>query len=468
MTLKYIFLVLSILVILVIFHKQYTIRHRPRHTENMENLKNGLCPDSSLNDFKDSSKLPLREYCIKSSFNSAYDGTTVSADTLKTRINEGYRFIDLNVFSASGDVCVGFSPDNTPTLVTSKLLLSDALGKISDEAFSKDNKLTASEYPIFVHIRVYKRPQSTDDIISKVANVINGDSTKPKYSTNYLRDLENAPIQINGCTPLQSINGKIIFSMDILNILEVYAPITNQSAAVVPLSARTAISSFVNVFTGGDTIPAFYRYTDESLTNRTNKLGIGNNALPGSFDTNVKYMYISFPHPNDTTNTNIPNSTGVIHPDIAITILYRSIQLSPMRVYLGDDTDLNLKTYIKMFDVIGKPFAPMSSVYTYLTNNVSPHPKKTPKENNVNVTQEEGVPYSITVLMIYLVIVSLICLAQYYYYKYRIRSLLELSEKVIPKEVASIATPVAQAIAEPVTEAIAKPVAAIAKPVKKK
>jgi hypothetical protein len=252
--------------------------------------------------------LPLKEYCIKSSFNSSYDGNdgnVVSNETLLQRINEGYRFIDLNVFSASGDVYVGYSPDNKPTLISGNLTLQDALGTISDTAFSKNqtdfqgsNLSDIGSYPIFVHIRVYRPPNSQTDIISNVADVVNGTpDKKPFYTKNYLKNPEGSPKHIDGCTKLSEIMGKIIFSMDILNILEIYAPPNNQTVAAllpVPKMQETIakMQSFVNIVTGGNTVPAFYRYTDESIVNRTNKLAYNSDsAITGkNLKTNVKHM----------------------------------------------------------------------------------------------------------------------------------------------------------------------------------
>ena len=373
MTLKYIFLVLSIIVIFFVFYKQYTAGQI--HLENMTN-QNDICGTSPTYD--NITKLPLREYCIKASFNSAYNSTEVSNTVLETRLKEGYRFIDLNVFSASGDVYVGFSQDNAPQIGSSTLKLSDALTTISTVAFSPTTKFDSSmaeinTYPVFVHIRVYRKFDSKTDIISEVKKVINGvDGNPPSYAGNYYRE-NGKPIQISGCTSLKDIMGKMIISMDILNILEIYAPIDKQSASTISNEVISYVDSFVNVLTGGSTIPAFYRYSDETIVYRTNKLGLGENKLNNMYGTNVDYMYISFPHPDDTIDDNNINSTKIIQPDIATFLLYRSIQLTPMRVYLGDDVNGNLKTYIQMFNTIGSPFAPMIKVYQILSTSATPH-----------------------------------------------------------------------------------------------
>jgi hypothetical protein len=115
MTFKYIILILSIVVLFIVFYKQYEVgrSHLGVFTEEPMTGQGGCSsqeeqtpPPSCTNDYSESKSLPLREYCVKASFNSAYDGNDVSGSTLVTRIEEGYRFIDLNVFPAADNVYV--------------------------------------------------------------------------------------------------------------------------------------------------------------------------------------------------------------------------------------------------------------------------------------------------------------------------------------------------------------------------
>ena len=376
---KHIILIMSIVIIFYIFYTQYNLRSTQKEmfTDDSNNCEDTICQ----NEYNDAKNLPLREYCVKSSFNSAYNGSDVSEQTLKDRVLEGYRLIDLNVYSADNEIYVGYSPDNSPAVISNKLLLSTALNAINETAFTNPDtkkptgKLTDVHlYPLFVHIRVYRKQDSDVDVISKVAKIINGleGESPPSYSANYLRT-DNSPTRINGCTKLSELMGKLIFSMDILNILENYASANLPKEAVhsalsVPKNTIKSIQSFVNVLTGGSTFPAFYNYTEESIINRTNKLGITNESINGSFKTNVKYMYIIFPHPNDmpkNDNSKFPLS-GVKQPDTHSFLLNRSIQYTPLRVYLED---ANLKPYTDIFDYIGTPFAPMMLVYAHLKSN---------------------------------------------------------------------------------------------------
>ena len=330
------------------------------------------------NKYNDARKLPLREYLIKASFNTAYY-VDISSGNIEQRIAEGYRFLDFDVFCASGGtVYVGFSKENAPRTGSTTLTFEQALECVAKNAFAKpktskhrpkksgalgffglsedkpqlgpslyDNYI---DYPIWVHIRVYRPPDSTTDVIANVAKVIKNAQIP---GTFFLRNSDGTPTQINGCTSLDSIGKKIVFSVDIENVRQVYQPSDALSTEWTPIPTREAIRSFANVLTGGSTLPAFYRYTDDSLVKKTVKLGITDSK---KLKTNAKYMYIVFPHPNDTAE----------NPNVQQMVLSRSIQLIPVRSYLKDG---NLTTYNEIFEDLKTPFAPLSYVYTKMNRN---------------------------------------------------------------------------------------------------
>jgi hypothetical protein len=321
------------------------------------------------NNYSDINTLPLREYFIKSCFNTAYNGgTDISTNTVGMRLAEGYRFIDLNVFYSEDKLYVGYSDDNAPTMFSPNLLFESAISFIHQWGFTDNPKIVLPQsleqtlsttppsglslrancynYPLFVNIRVYRPPNSTNDIISKLAEVIN----KFNYGEFY-RDDKNTPIQINGCTPLNKIMGKIIFTMDIENIIQVYAPTNTPSAEYVPADTIKSIQSFVNMLTGGNTCFAFYDYNDAQLTCKMTKL-----RKESDYKTNTKYWYIAFPNPNNDTN-----------PDSHTLVGASSIQIIPVRTYVNDRNNPYLKEYTKIFEDLKTPFACMSYVFSIIS-----------------------------------------------------------------------------------------------------
>ena len=381
---KRIILFASILIISVVFYQQFqagcSAKRDKREgmeaqskTDFVENANAKKTDNACNNSYKDPKDLPMREYYIKSCYNSAYDGNDVSCSTIINRLAEGYRFLDFNVFSSEQEVYVGFSKNNTPEpLSNGNLKFSDALECIAKHAFVKPSDPPAgavswdyTSLPLFLNIRVFRGPKSTLDIVSSVANIINPNSgtsggssakvSQPTLSSHYHIGDKNTPIKVDSCTTLSSISRKIIFTMNIQNILEVYTP-SAEFASNIPQPTIAAINSFVNFLTGGNTCPAFYRYNDASLTSRTNTLMRASDDLK-SYQTNLRYMIIVYPHPTDERP----------QPDIELFALNCSALILPMRVYLGDDSG-NLAMNTHIFNYNQSAFVPASKLQLTIEN----------------------------------------------------------------------------------------------------
>ena len=311
------------------------------------------------NDYTKVNDLPLKEYTIKSSFNSAYNGSEVTKDTLEKRLAEGYRFIDLNVFSASGGILyVGFSRDNNPTLIQNTLLFSDALQTIHTYAFTKRMKpgetSVAYDYlssPLFLNIRVYRPQNSIVDVVDQIWSALDWDN-----QPNYYKNEKGEVALVNGCTSLSAIGKKIVISMDIENIIQIYAPAEKPIATEIPTLTQKRLKQFVGIYTGGNTWRATYKYTDDSISVKTKDLKI-TDQTKSPYKTNITTMHIVYPYPDDQSN-----------PDFKSMILKNSLQTIPFRVYLGGG---ELTKYEKMFADLKTSFVPMAYAYTYLRNPVN-------------------------------------------------------------------------------------------------
>jgi len=311
----------------------------------------------------------LREYIIKACYNSAYDPNNspkLSALNLETRIAEGYRFIDLNVFSSEGKMYVGYSQNNNPTLTDVSIPFTEALDCIKKNAFVKSTMKLPDEtplfekkstdtaasnsasirdnyvdYPMIVFIRVYRSPGSKFDIVKELAELLKS-TADGKYLREVNGDKETA-IQIDGCTPLNKVNGNILFAMDILNILQIYTPPENSSADQIPEETRKHLMKFVNIYTGGN----IWRHgsADKSMP-----LLISDLNQP--YKTNLFNMQILFPSVKETVN-----------PDTYKIILENSIQTIVIRPYLQDT---NAKAYNKIFSEAKRPMVCGVHAYTLI------------------------------------------------------------------------------------------------------
>ncbi len=317
------------------------------------------------------SALPLREYAIMSSFNSAYDGKLVTAEQLSETMARGYRFIDLNVFMGENEqkektLYVGYSPDNAPTISNNTLTFRAALELINKQAFvktesAKPNPLsrvaltektvnrgthssvslgeTYSKYPLFLHIRVYRAENSTVDVVGEIAKEM--ENHRPG-TTWYHRNNDGTATEVNGLTTLDTLDKKIVVSMDIANLIQVYAPTSDPVATNIPEPVRKSVRKFVNVYTGGHTWRAFYHYSDISLEN-TKLLRVADDSI----HTNVTNMYIAYPYRTDKSNPESAKEWARKY----------SIQAVPMRLYLEDEGVEKTEAF---FEDMKKPFVPMS------------------------------------------------------------------------------------------------------------
>ena len=173
---KIIILILIILFIYVGYRllKKISCCNENRITrEGLENL-NSTNEEVELNSLKSKDdvtinsihkndiNLPLSQYVIKASYNSAVTGDYISTDMVKYVLSRGCRFLDFEVFLIDGKPKVAYTSDSTYKTIQSKnsVLLDEVLSVIVSNAFSNNspNRLD----PLFIHLRI-KSPHHNDN-----------------------------------------------------------------------------------------------------------------------------------------------------------------------------------------------------------------------------------------------------------------------------------------------------------------
>lgn len=368
-------IVLFVYVIHRLLHKKYNYLYREGATTKTTDY-----PPMSA--FKDSTNLPLKEYAIYSSFNSAYDGHSNTLEQLGTVMYQGCRFIDLNVFQVNEEYYVGYAKDNAPTSIETSLTLSKVINYVNMYAFAVDTKIgdkvKASynimiknsietnagdketiqknyvNYPLFVNIRVYRPPGSKTDISTAVLKILTGrNGLRNLYVTGTGDSAKASPV--TQFTRLKDISHKIILSMDYQNILQIYASLGNNTydAKNIPVETLEQINKSVNIQIGTDNWQAFYKYADVN-NNRFDLLQHSDATLDSkhSYETNTKVLKLVYPYFNESSN-----------PDSYAYIQKYKIQTIPNRFYIDDD---NLTKYNKLFYEHKTPFVPLYNAYTYV------------------------------------------------------------------------------------------------------
>jgi hypothetical protein len=324
--------------------------------------------------FVDSKNMPLKEYAIKSSFNSAYDGKKNTIDQLSAVMYHGCRFLDFNVFATDASkVVIGFSADNSPTLVDASLSLDMAIDYINTYAFKVDkqveSKLRQTDYrarisdaispgranrasiqtnypntPLFVNIRVYRPPSSDIDIVGLVNPYIE------KLKNRYL-DQDGNALPVTQYTPLADLANKVVVVMDIENILQIYTSPPPYDPLNIPPPVVDTLNKMANIRTGGQNWAAFYSYKDVNKSNYTMLKKMDDKVRSNTYETNAMNMQIVYPSYSEPSN-----------PDSYLYMKNYSIQTIPHRYYVDDD---NLAKYNKLFDSNATPFVPLYSVLTF-------------------------------------------------------------------------------------------------------
>lgn len=145
---------------------------------------------------------PLREFVIKSSYNTAVSGKFVSLDMIKYVLGRGCRFLDFEVFysETQKDVFVAQSMDSTYKTIQgdSSLSLVSVFNRVMGSAFNSDSPNPND--PLFIQLRV---KSSTAKVFPSIAQDIDNVLKSRIYTKN-----------IDYNTNLKDIMGKIVIVMD--------------------------------------------------------------------------------------------------------------------------------------------------------------------------------------------------------------------------------------------------------------
>jgi hypothetical protein len=171
-----------------------------------------LISPSITNVSETTKELPLKELCIKASYNSAYNGYDIinniseignKHDMIEYVLSRGCRFLDFELYYDNSIVKLNYTADPTFTTFTNAtpndVEFNLVMSYITSNYSSGDFIPNKSD-PLFIHLRI---KSDTTAIYGKIADIL------APYSQNLL-----FTGQINGDTTLSEIYGKIIILMD--------------------------------------------------------------------------------------------------------------------------------------------------------------------------------------------------------------------------------------------------------------
>ena len=192
--------ILFLLVIFLSFYLLYSLIERRGNIMADAELEIKQEPFETLPRISPSANmvLPLKEYVIMSSWNSATDPNgNVSLDTLDNVLNRGYRFLDLEIYSVDDKPCVGFSTQKAnDTMDSSPILFLDVCRRIILKGFSTNN----GQDPLFIHLRIKSK---NPIILEKMADVLMQECKNRLYKG-----------RVNKHTILSKLKSKLVLIVD--------------------------------------------------------------------------------------------------------------------------------------------------------------------------------------------------------------------------------------------------------------
>ena len=226
--------------------------------------------------------MPLSQYVVKASYNSACTGNYVNTKAVEYVISRGCRFVDFEVFDISNVPHVAFSKDPTFKSIDSKnkILLNDVLTSVVTTAFS--SKSPNLNDPMFINLRI---KSNNDDVYKTIAKSIDASLKTKLYN-----------VKINENTKLKDIMGKIVLFVD-KTIRYDYKDYTKCNAND---SNCYDLTKYINIESGSD----YLRLNQYSniLDQQINRPRI----LDDNENTDKKYINLVIPDFN-MKNTNNPS-----------------------------------------------------------------------------------------------------------------------------------------------------------------
>ena len=279
-------------------------------------------------------ELPLAQYVIKSSYNSAYTGGSyVSLDALKYCLQRGCRWVDFQVFNVDGVPRVGYTTDTTYVTLKTRntLLLSDVLDTVVSQGFA-GNVAPNSGDPLFVNLRICLKSNDMG-VLGKIGDAINVSLDNKLHQGH-----------VSASTPMSDIMGKIVLVVD--------AMICPAWADAPSRGDPKNLSNYANIVTGPAPVPKYSYDTIQGMAMSPPVIDADN--LGGT--SNVTQL----------TLVEVP-ATATSSPPAFSTqnvVANHGVQWYPQKMYMPK-TDSTVTAYEELFAGCRGGIVPMSQAVRY-------------------------------------------------------------------------------------------------------
>jgi hypothetical protein len=293
--------------------------------------------------------LPLFEYCIKASYNSAFDGTNITLLALDNVISRGCRFLDIEIYLVDESPCVAYSIDPTFSTLTSgnSLLLKDVFNEIVGNCFM--GNAPNPRDPLFIHLRINTtcglNNHPACSIYQQVGAVIQS-TLLPRL---YVDQSGNA-LPVSGTTTVAEISGKIVLVMD-SSVNRDY-----NNYAVCDVSNNTTcynLRNYINIETGGT---AWKKFKFSDFLNKTQNQLVVDSGNPMAAEPTNGTLSLQLALPD--TGVHVKNASFPL-----TNIAYFGCQTAAFKFYKND---LELKAYEALFNQYNTAFVPLGFAVDFI------------------------------------------------------------------------------------------------------
>jgi hypothetical protein len=290
--------------------------------------------------------LPLREFIVKSSYNSAISGEYANKEMIRIVLQRGCRLLDFEIFTNSNLEYVSLSKDDQFSMDTlndsaDRLSFVDAMGTVN--AYSFINPSPSPADPLFLSLRLKNNLKKDERraVYKRIADIV-----KVSFPNRLYQDSTGKAIDVNGSTPLRDIMGKVVVIFDTENKLSNFdkycSDSKNECSEIFPI-----INIPANVAGG---LPI---YTYEDITTKPYEPVLQQRDGHG---TTINTFYMVVPPVDDVIQ--VPPPREVVLSAFPQFMLYKF-----------HINNTNLEEYEKMFNTAQTSFVPISSLLSVKNEN---------------------------------------------------------------------------------------------------
>lgn len=344
-------LIITFYILYQMYKKRRYLREKLKEVEGFTVIPVANRPITIQNIASSRANYSLFEYCIKASYNSAYDGSNMTLLALDDVISRGCRFMDFEIYLVDESPCVGYSTDSTFSTLTSgnTLLLKDVFHEIVGNCFT--GNCPNPRDPLFVHLRINTTcglsNSSSCEIYQQVAAIIQSTLLPRLYV-----DKNKKAIPVLQTTKLADMAGKIVLVMD----ASVNRDYKNYSVCDSTNTTNTKcydLTQYINIESGG-TQWKMYKFSD--FLNRTQNPLIVDSKDPAIAEPSNGSLSLQLVLPD--RGVNVQNASFPLS-----NISSYGCQTVAMKFYKRDKA---LKDYEALFNEYKTAFVPLGTAVNYI------------------------------------------------------------------------------------------------------